>query len=191
MTNPSPRYFEALRATQVFHATHKTFSGRFLFRYLDDVKKVITDLGCETLLDYGCGKGRQWNEPIDESGAMLIDVLGVTPTLYDPGLPRYDHEPQGKFDIVVCTQALGGVPIADLPWVVDRLHGFASKAVYVGERLGPCKKDLHAHMADEMPYEWTHEQWAEVIRRPGSAVPCWLRTHSNVDGVSRLDSLNG
>lgn len=183
MSEPSPRYYEALRATQEFHATHKTFTGRFLIRYSADVKALIEEYDCKTMLDYGCGKGRQWSEPMDleNPSPMLADFLGLKRTnitLYDPGVPKFEEEPEGKFDIVVCTQALGSIPIADLPWAVERLYGFANKCVYVAERLAAhVKKDIHHHMIDEMPHGWTREQWVEVLKRPDSDVPGYFRTN--------------
>lgn len=179
MVEPSRRYFEALELTRNFHATQKTFTGRFLLHYVRELKQVIDELGCKTLLDYGCGKGRQWNEPMEENGPMLADLLGVTSTLYDPGWPAYEKEPTGKFDIVVCTQVLGSIPIADLPWAVDRLHSFATKAVFVGERLGKVKKLIHIHMRKEMPHEWTHDQWAAVLKRPDD-LKVYLKTRNGL-----------
>lgn len=164
---PSESYYRALTATQHLHAKSKKFNGRFLVRYLPGIERLIADLGCKTLLDYGCGKGVQWQNPM-ESGGFLADRLGVEVTLYDPGWPKFAAEPQGTFDIVICTQVLGSIPKQDLPWVVDRLLGFAGKALFVGERAmnNPLRKDLHAHMADEMPHGWGHEEWLELLRRP-------------------------
>lgn len=194
MNEPSSRYHEALRASTEFHATHKTFNGRFFLRYIDDVRKVIDDFECRTLLDYGCGKGKQWEailppENADENwephagspGMCAADYLGVKVTKYDPAYPPFAAEPQGKFDIVVCTQVLGSIPIIDLPWAVDRLYAFANDAVFVGERLGPVKKLVHAHMRAEMPYEWTRDQWEGVLRRSGG-LPCFLKTTDGRSG---------
>src|SRR6185369_14722264 len=123
MSEPHPDYHRALDATRKHHREHKTFSGRFLFRYVYDVKAIIDELGCKTMLDYGCGKGVQYEQPMD-NGMMIPDYLGVEVTKFDPGVPRFNVEPQGKFDIVICTQVLGSIPVAGLPWVVDRLYGF-------------------------------------------------------------------
>jgi hypothetical protein len=193
MAEPSPRYFEALRASTEFHATHKTFNGRFFLRYIEDVKLIVDEFGCKTLLDYGCGKGKQWEAPLDlphwqhvgESRAE--NYLGVAVTKFDPAWPAFREEPRGKFDIVVCTQVLGSIPIADLPWAVDRLYGYANKAVFIGERLGPVKKLVHAHMKSEMPHEWTWQQWADVLRRPGSDVAMFFKATDSRDGAALGD----
>jgi hypothetical protein len=188
MREPSKRYFEALEATKTFHSNHKAFNGRYIFRYHDEIKQVIDEMGCKTMLDYGCGKGRQWKIPMEETGMMLADFLGVAVTKYDPGWPEYADEPVGKFDIVICTQVLGSIPVIDLPWVIDRLYGFAEKAVFVGETLGPVKKGVHRHMAAEMPHGWTHEQFAEAVRRR-SHVRGYLKTNNRVDRSIRFEQL--
>lgn len=188
MPEPSPRYYAALDASKAFHAKHKTFNGRFLLRYHEEIKQVIDELGCKTLLDYGCGKGRQWSEPMDESGQMLADFFGVEVTKYDPAWPEFAAEPTGKFDIVVCTQVLGSIPVADLGWAIGRLYRFARKAVFVGESLGPVKKNVHNHMKGEMPHEWTHDQWAAVLRRKG-AVKGYLKTHDRRLRETRFEQL--
>lgn len=191
MSDPGTDYHRALAATRQHHRQHKTFSGRFLFRYLDDVKMIIDQHGCKTMLDYGCGKGIQYEQPMD-SGEMILDFLGVEITKYDPGVPRFNIEPRGKFDLVICTQVLGSIPKSGLPWVVDRLYGFASKAIYVAERLRPVKKQLHKHMESAMPREWMHEDWANLLRRPDSGIACFLRTKNYfVEGMpKRLESVN-
>lgn len=193
MNDPGNDYHRALEATRQHHAKHKTFSGRFLFRYVDQIKPIIERHGCKTMLDYGCGKGIQYEQPMD-SGVMIKDFLGVDITLFDPGVPEFSKEPQGKFDLVIMTQALGSVPKSGIPYVVDRLYGFATKAIYVAERLKPVKKMLHKHMDDAMPRDWKHDDWANALRRPNSPVACYLRTKDYfVEGpaVSRLEELNG
>jgi hypothetical protein len=179
--NPSPAYVEALDATKRFHATNNRYTGRFLFRYAANLGRVIDKHECKTMLDYGCGKGVQYEKPF--MGQALEDWLSVEVTKYDPAWPAFAEEPQGQFDIVVCTQVLGAIPISDIPWVVDRLHGFAAKAVFVGERVSTNpRKKLHAHMADQMAGQWEAEQYREAIRRDGS-VPTYFSSRGNLEEV--------
>ncbi len=188
MLEPSPRYFAALEATQEHHARSKTFDGRFLLRYRKEIKAIIDEFGIRTMLDYGCGKGRQWRDPINDEGLMLADYFGVDVTKYDPAWPDFAAEPVGKFDIVVCTQVLGSIPIGDLPWAVNRLYSFAEKAVFVGENLGPVKKVIHDHMKAEMPHGWDHDQWAAAVKHPGP-VPGYLKTINRHTGKSRFEAV--
>lgn len=178
-------YARALDLTRKHHAKHKTFSGRYLSRYLDDIAPLIEQHGVKTVLDYGCGKAEMWK-------AGLADELGVTATLYDPGVPQYAADPVGQFDLVICTQALGSVPVDALHWVVGRLFGYARTVVYVGERLGPVRKQLHAGLVEEgiMPHGWTHRQWREMLTEhtPGQhSADGWLRTNDRRTGESVLE----
>lgn len=186
MSEPSPAYFEALKATQKLHANTKKFNGRFLWRYLDVLEPALRELGCKTLLDYGSGKGKQWATPLDESGQLLADRLGVEVTMYDPGLSQYSKLPVGKFDAVVCTQVLGSIPVADLPWVVDRMYGYADKLLFVGERLRKVRKKFLDHMKDQMPHEWSHEQWEDALRRPDHGIRVLLKTKNGSVKISDL-----
>lgn len=179
----SDLYDRVLANTQKHHATSKTFSGRFLFRYAERIKRLVDELGCETMLDYGCGKGVQYRRPM-ESGQMLEDFFGMRGRIakYDPGLPEVAKLPDGEFDIVICTQVLCWIPKADIPWVVDLLCDRARKAVFIGERIRAPKKTINAGMEEHMPYNWSLDNWKEALARtdvciaPGQPLPIWLGT---------------
>lgn len=190
MSEPTEAYTRALKATQAYHARKqgKTFSGAFMFKdQRHRLAEICQRYSVETMLDYGCGYGQQYdmregadgkgikpNEPgFDPAGRSLFDILGLknkNVTRYDPGIPNVSAEPVGKFDLVACVQVLGCVPTADLPWVIDRLYGFATKAVFVAERIGAPHKAIHDHMAGEMPRNTSAEEWLERLRRPGSPI---------------------
>lgn len=178
-------YFKALEATKKLHEREKLFSGRFLVRYLDDIRELIERYGVKTLLDYGCGRAVAWED------GKLAKELGVKVTLYDPGVPRFAADPVGTFDMVICTQALGSVPIDALEWVIDRIYDYANLVVYVGERLGAVRKRTHADLAGQgqMPHGWTHEQWMDVLGTPWRERPtCYLRTTDKRTKLSLLEN---
>jgi len=159
-------YQMALKATQDHHARKKTFGGRFLFRYAERVKQVIDEHQCRTMLDYGCGKGVQYQKTM-ASGLMLKDYFGLEQiAMYDPGLPQFSTLPDGQFDIVVATQVLCWIPVADIPWVVDLLYERANKAVFVGEQVRYPKKQMMKAIEDQMPFRWTVDDWKAALARP-------------------------
>lgn len=190
MREPTEAYLRALKATQEHHIKKqgKTFSGAFMFkdqRYR--LAEICQRYSVKTMLDYGCGYGQQYrmressegsvakpsDEGYDPNGRLLIDILGLkneNVTRYDPGIPNVSAEPTGKFDLVACVQVLGCIPTVDLPWVIDRLYGFATKAIFVAERIGTPHKAIHDHMAGEMPRNASVEEWLERLRRPGSPI---------------------
>lgn len=184
MKGPSPYYFEALERTKNHQLRCKnSFTGRFLYRYADHLKKVIDEHQCKTLLDFGCGKGEQWRRR-DEDGGTLAEWLGVVPTLHDPAWPKYEKEPEGKFDVVICTQVMNYVPTADHPWFIERLLKHSGKALFFGQREGKPKKQLHRSMASKMPGDMTVEDWAKALTVEGSPVPIYLSTHHADDSFS-------
>lgn len=188
MTHPSPAYFQALANSKKFHLKQKGFSGRFMFRYAEDVRELIRATGATSMLDYGCGRGVQYERPM-EDGRTLLEYLGLQADQvrkYDPAWPPFEAEPKGQWDVVVCTQVLGSVPVQDLPWVLDRLFMFARRAVYIAEVLTPSpRKRLHHDMADDglMPHGWTHEEWRAQLgavwrQNPGKTL--WFRTKNKL-----------
>lgn len=192
----------ALRQTQKFHTKEKGFSGRFMIRYIEDIRQIAQAHNAKSILDYGCGRGAQYAEPLEIDGRLIKieDYLGVHDiTKYDPGYPPFAREPNGRFDLVICTQVLGSIPIGDLPAVLDRIFSYAIRAVYVGEVLNDApRKTLHHALASagKMPHAWSREQWADQVRAAASRHPnvaAYLRTkdkRKGGTGAKILDTFN-
>jgi hypothetical protein len=167
MTEPSDKYFQALSLTQRHHDSQsKTFSGQFTWKNRHVIKEIIDRFDVKSILDYGCGRGKQYYENNNEFGQTLEQYWGIVTTKYDPGVRRFSQEPRGKFDLVICVQVLGSIPRGDIPWVVDRLYNFANKAIFVAERLGTPRKQIYATMAEDMPHGITKEEWIDLLYRP-------------------------
>ena len=172
MTEPSQSYFAALSLTRAHHAEqNKTFSGQFTWKQRHRIRALIERFGATSMLDYGCGKGKQYDPARnrDAEGRSLEEFWGIAPFRYDPGVPAYAAEPPpgAKFDLVICVQVLGSIPLADLPWVIDRLYAFAGKAIFVAERITMPRKRIFATMQAEMPHGLAEERWVELLRRDG------------------------
>src|SRR5688572_8095812 len=88
MTLISPEYLEQQR---LLHgdARYGTSSGR----RVNDVLTLIEREKCETVLDYGCGKGQ------------LRQRVGECVAEYDPAVPGKDADPEPA-DLVVCSDVL-------------------------------------------------------------------------------------
>jgi hypothetical protein len=181
MTGPSKFYIDALERSKRHQLKCKnSFTGRFLFRYAEHLKQVVDEHGCKTLLDWGCGKGDQWRN-VDFLGQHLAEYLQVEPTLHDPAWPKYEEVPTGTFDVVVCTQVMNYIPVADHKWFIERLLVYADKALFFGQREGAPRKKLHRDMASKMPGEWFEEDWIKALTVEGSRVPIYLSTHKADD----------
>lgn len=167
MTEPSEKYYRALHLTQQHHENQqKTFSGQFAWKHRHRIKAIIDRLDVKSILDFGCGKGKQYRNIDEDTGQSLEQYWGISPFRYDPGVREYSKEPTGKFDLVICVQVLGSIPTDDLPWVIDRLYGFATKAIFVTLRLIVPHKPIYESLGDSMPIHLTQEEWMEKLCRP-------------------------
>jgi hypothetical protein len=180
MTGPSKEYEKMVEKVRHFHATRKTFSGLGAHQYADLLKDIVARHACTTMLDYGCGKGRQYTEPMSaEYGFMeptyFLPFIGITSVFkYDPGVPEFSAEPISgwKFDLVMCTDVLEHIPAQDIPWVLDRLFSSASKVVFAAVDTRPAKKtfddgtNTHVCLQSE---DWWADQFEEARRRTGSS----------------------
>lgn len=189
---PTNDYHSVLNIVKEFHKRKKLYSGKFIRFYVQNIKQLIDELGCKTMLDYGCGKGMQWVTPFDpklrgfieegEGGIPLEKFLGVKVTKYDPGVAEFSKEPEGKFDLVICTQVLGAIPARDIPWVVARMFSFAKKAVYVGEAGGATKKRWFTKYTDVLPGQWEAHDYENAVKGAASqfpGIPAWFRWRSH------------
>lgn len=159
---PSDLYWKALAEAKAHHASSKTYSGKFLRPHKPFIGELIEQFDCKTALDYGAGKGVQyaWVDPAD--GKTLEQAWGIEVEKYDPAWSPFEVEPDGPFDLVICTHTLGSIPTVDHEWVIDHLLDTASKVLYIAEKIGPVKKRVHG---DRVGFVngWHRDQWRAVI----------------------------
>lgn len=175
---PSSDYDRALSEAAAHHARSKTYSGKFLRPHKPFLLDLATKLELRSAIDYGCGKGAQytWVDPGD--GLTLEEALGFPVAKFDPAWPPYAEEPVGPFDLVICTHVLGSIPTGDLPEIIDRLYAFATKAVFIGEKIGAVRKQVFSqpHL---QTLEWTEEDWQRAIGKVADA-------HARSRGIETL-----
>jgi hypothetical protein len=90
-------------------------------------------------------------------------------------LAAFAAEPTGQFDLVICTHTLSLIPLPTSTGCIGRLYGFATKAVFIAEKIGDRKK---GEVADpgERAIGWTVSSGLTGSRRS--------RTHARGrDGV--------
>jgi hypothetical protein len=151
------------------------FSGISLGPQIGRIKRLINDTGATTILDYGAGKGRQY-EPRqvrvgEHTWDSVLDYWDVDEvTLYDPAYGPHNKLPQGRFDGVVCTDVMEHCPEEDVPWIVGELFAYATRFVFVNAACYPAMKTLpngeNAHCTIRPP-EW----WEEIFRRTAAGNP--------------------
>jgi hypothetical protein len=184
-TQPSPRYRELIRLYQQMHEegekflgipAAETFPGHSLPPQAHRIARLIDLTDARTLLDYGSGKGLQYQKsPIEIPGEGTFNSIQdywVVDSIhcYDPNYTPYSQLPTGKFDGVICTDVLEHCPEPDLPWILDEIFHYANKFVFANVACYPAKKRLangeNAHCTIQPP-AW----WIELIRTVAGRYP--------------------
>jgi SAM-dependent methyltransferase len=148
----SPYYLESVRQGTEFQQNNKSWAGYDVVKYQMKIKDLVNRYRATTILDYGCGKGMQYKEPLpyasEDNWQTFNEYLGVTVYKYDPCVPEHSTLPPvgTKFDGVICTQVLNSIPDDDMPWVRDLLENYATKFCFVGlnfQREAKGKKTMY------------------------------------------------
>lgn len=165
-------------------AANDTFDGRSLAPQAARIKKLVERTGASTVLDYGSGKGTQYDpKPLRVVGEGewegIIDYWGVDEVVcFDPAYKPYSTLPTGTFDGVISTDVLEHCPESDVAWIVDEMFGFATKFVFATAACYPANKRLpngeNAHCTIR-PTDWWQEVFARsAARRPGLIWELWI-----------------
>jgi len=118
--------------------------------YAGLIAQIIHEIGCQTLCDYGAGKGRLQGE------LAGLGVSGVDYRPFDPAFPEYGPPRPGQLS--VCIDVLEHAEpeyldqiLADLDRVTERLGFFTI-------HTGPARKQLpdgrNAHLIQKPPSWW-------------------------------------
>ncbi len=193
--NPSPHYLELQAMYRQMHMKGEEFLGRpaadtfpgfSLDAQIYRIKSLVVQTGADTVLDYGCGKGKQYEpRPIKDAAGVLwpgvIDFWDVGEVVcYDPCYEPYSKLPEGKFDGVVCTDVLEHCPEQDLPWIIRELFGYANRFVFANVACYPAHKRLpngeNAHCTIQ-PVEWWMALVSDIARdHPGVIWEFWVQS---------------
>ena len=197
--HPSSRYLELQNLYQTMHERgesflgippEKTFPGSSLRAQAGRIRRLIVQTGALAVLDYGSGKGMQYETSAirDDAGKVwpsVIDFWDVDEVVcYDPCYAPYSNLPSGTFDGVICTDVLEHCPEEDIPWIIEEMFSYATRFVFANVACYPARKRLptgeNAHCTIQ-PVEW----WRTLIdgiaaRHPGVVWEVWVQ--SRVDG---------
>ena len=190
--SPSRDYSTYLREAQRYQLGAKTWSGKLLRPHAPFIKELIDQYKCQTALDYGCGKGEQyyWVSTEDgqaiPKGATLERYWGLKVSKYDPAVKRYQKEPIGFYDLVICTHVLRWIAPDAVDAVIDRLMHLSTKVVYISEKLGELSKNKSKVYAEGVQEDRTRQQWVDLIRPHSKRYnrPVMLATRELIDGAS-------
>ena len=183
--SPSERYRELIGLYRRLHAegevrlglsSEETYPGVSLLPHVSRIKQLIEHTGSRTLLDYGCGKGQQYDAvDLDLPGIgrieSIIDYWGIDEVnCYDPCVPKFDRLSGEPADGVIATDVLEHCPEDDVPWIVAEIFSharrfvFASIACYLAKTRLPNGENAHCTIRSP---EW----WQEVFSSAGCDHP--------------------
>ena len=186
----SPYYLESVQQGTEFQKNNKSWAGYDVVKYQKKIKDLVVRYRATTILDYGCGKGLQYKEPLpyasENNWQTFDEYLGVTVYKYDPCVPEHSTLPPvgTKFDGVICTQVLSSIPDDDMTWVRDLLEGYATKFCFVGlnfQREAKGKKTMYDPEYFQQPrtrefFRSYFTDWA------GSDLFWWWKDRSHYEG---------
>lgn len=149
---------EAMRANYAqLHRDAATFQGYQTPRYADIIGDLVRITESKDLLDYGCGKGMQYEfKRIHEGWGVPM------PYMYDPYYGPHSKKPECSFDGVICTDVMEHVPTRDVRDVLRDIGDYAEKFIFLSISTKKAKKFLpdgqNAHVTVK-PSEW----WDRIL----------------------------
>jgi hypothetical protein len=193
---PSPRYVAMLEQYGSLHRdgekfmgldADNTYPGVSLLPHLRRIKRLVDLTGAVRLLDYGCGKGYQYDpgaiRPQDYDGCdNVLDYWGVLEVdCYDPCVERFARLPTGgPYDGVISTDVLEHCVEEDVPWIVEEIFGYATRFVYANVACYPAKTRLpngdNAHCTIRPPEWWQALIEPLAARQSGLKWEVWVQS---------------
>jgi hypothetical protein len=138
---PSQEYVELLDTYKEMHKQEGFFKGISLVPFISSIKDLVVSNKCETLFDYGCGKGLPYTKDFKQTDPHneikyftkpVQDMWNIKEFfLYDPAYSEHDKLPTKKYDIVLCTDVLEHIPESDLDWVIREVLSYATKVAFI------------------------------------------------------------
>lgn len=129
----------------------KLFNGDSLKLYLPYIKELIKQYDCKSLLDYGCGKAKCHKKPLTKSV-----------TLYDPYYEPYSKLPEGRFDMVICTDVMEHISEKEVPPIMADLINHTNKVLFLAISTKPAKK-VFSNGENVHLTVWPAEKWDKLI----------------------------
>ena len=164
------------------HETQDVYNGSALILHAQSIKDIIGMFNIKNMLDYGCGKGKQYSEEkIHEEY-----FRNIQPAMYDPAVNQFSEIPKGKFDLVICTDVLEHISEEDLDTFLKELYSKADTAVY----LGICNIPANTFLSDGRNSHVTlksFDWWVEKIL-PFAKIWTQVYVYGTGRGTARLEN---
>jgi hypothetical protein len=198
--NPSARYRELTALYRTMHVegeqflnlpAAETFSGQSLLPQAKRIKRLIEATGAMSILDYGSGKGLQYDlRDVELPGGVVVSSVADYWDVdyvhcYDPAYPPFSKLPDTRFDGVISTDVLEHCPEEDIPWIIQEIFDFADRFVFALVACYPASKRLptgeNAHCTIRPPEWWAALAEAAAARRgSGFTWELWIQSRETV-----------
>lgn len=154
----SPEYMALLRERYT-----RPGWGASGYHHWELVRDYATELGAESILDFGCGRGTLKKRLDDACRYMGFDVRE-----YDPGIVGKDVVPEPA-DLVVSTDVLEHIEPDRVEQVLRHLRALARKGAFLIIAMSPSRETLadgrNAHLSI---HQWP--RWRELLIGAGFTI---------------------
>ena len=176
--NPSKSYLKNIDYYKTMHETgykiiddikqgpENAYDGKSTIPFAKFIKKIIVENKYNSLLDYGCGKGKYYFEKFNFEGEKfpnLKDYWGgeININLYDPCYKKFNNLIKKKVDVSICIDVLEHIPLEDLDWVLSEFISLTNKFVFISVSCSPAVALLpngkNAHINLQQPRWWKNK----------------------------------
>ncbi|MEZ7956910.1 MAG: class I SAM-dependent methyltransferase [Rubritalea sp.] len=111
-----------IKQYQQLHKDDPSYGSTSL-KFIDEVSLMINALKPKSILDYGCGKG-----------TLIAEIERRYPEIncyrYDPSIQEYSALPVKDADLVINTDVLEHIPVADIDSVLREISSISKNAYF-------------------------------------------------------------
>ena len=129
---------DQLEKCKLAHKTMPKWQGEGTMQYVDLIKENIDKYHCQTMLDYGCGKGIQYTQ-FNLHKQLGLELKNIFQ--FDPAHEPVATEPDWNqtFDCSICLDVLHFVTESELDIIKSKLEKSTTKICIIGIQLDPPK----------------------------------------------------
>ena len=156
-----PDYHDTLLQYAEMHGKAYGTTGML---YFPSISKEVLSLNPRSILDWGCGRSDIasyfWND-----GKRKIEK-------YDPAISEYKSMPNGKFDLILCTDVMEHIPMLDIDNMFHEMRE-KSKSILFTISMKPARAKLpdgrNAHITLLNEDEWLG--WIRSVFKIAKRIP--------------------
>lgn len=158
-----PDYHDHIALYKQMHS-ERYYGGSATELHLEDVAKVVRQIGPKSIIDFGCGRS-------DIASYFYLDGKRKI-AKYDPAIPMFSPMPEGRFDLALCLDLMEHIPISSVDRILAEIREKAS-SVFFTISTKPARAKLpdgrNAHVTLLTKSEWT--RWIADVFKSAKELP--------------------